>query len=233
MRAIHLSNEKKRDAQVGYESKSSKNALTYKTADGGSTINERYLKYTQATSAESLAAQNGDDLTDAILSGDPEIDMEMEGRKLAELKKVYLDPAGKVAYSVTLTEHIFLPDGTEKGTRPQTQSQANVSLDELPLRWTGKLFPKSDALRKFVFTRSYQVCHVNGLTFDFLYDMAKTLAEKKALMLIGAGEKGVGPLVFSKGGTSYRAFLEGRVDGSKYMLILRLTNLELKELPNA
>ena len=52
-------------------------------------------------------------------------------------------------------------------------------------------------------------------------------------MLIGAGEKGVGPLVFTKGGTSYRAFLEGRVDGDKYMLILRLTNLELKEIPNA
>ena len=61
MRAIHLSNEKKRDAQVGYESKAAKNALTYKTADGGSTINERYLKFTQATSTESLTAQKGDD----------------------------------------------------------------------------------------------------------------------------------------------------------------------------
>lgn len=233
MRAIHLSNEKKRDAQVGFESKASKNVLTYKTADGGSTINERYLKFTQATSVESLTAQNGDDLTEAILAGDPEVDMEMEGRKLSELKKVYLNAAGKIAYSVTMTEHIFLPDGTEKGTRPQTQNPANISLDDLPLRWTGKLFPKSDALRKFVFTRSYQVCHVNGLTYDFLYDMAKTLAEKKALMLIGAGEKGMGPLVFTKGGTSYRAFLEGRVEGDKYMLILRLTNLELKEIPNA
>ena len=233
MRAIHLSNEKKRDAQVGYESKSSRNELTYRTADGSPAINERYLKFTQATSMESLTAQNGDDLTDAILSGDPEIDMEMEGRKLSEVKKVYLDSAGKVAYSVTLTEHIFLPDGTEKGTRPLTQSLANVSLDELPLRWTGKLFPKSEALRKFVFTRSYQISHVNGLTFDFLYDMAKTLAEKNALMLIGAGEKGTGPLVFTKGGTPYRAFLEGRIDGGRYMLILRLTNLELKELPNA
>lgn len=233
MRAIHLSNEKKRDAQVGYDSKTAKTTLYYKTADGGSTINERYLKFTQGTSVETLTAQNGADLTEAILSGDPEIDMEMEGRKLSELKKVFLNPAGKVAYSVTLTEHIFLPDGTEKGTRPQTQNPANISLDDLPLRWTGKLFPKSDALRKFVFTRSYQVCHVNGLTYDFLYEMAKTLAEKKSLMLIGAGEKGVGPLVFTKGGTSYRAFLEGRVDGDKYMLILRLTNLELKELPNA
>ena len=44
------------------------------------------------------------------------------------------------------------------------------------------------------------------------------------------GPKGVGPLVMANGGTSYRAFLEGRVDGDRYALILRLTNLELKPL---
>jgi hypothetical protein len=34
----------------------------------------------------------------------------------------------------------------------------------------------------------------------------------------------------ANGGTPYRAFLEGRVDGDKYALILRLTNMELKSL---
>jgi hypothetical protein len=34
----------------------------------------------------------------------------------------------------------------------------------------------------------------------------------------------------SNGGTPYRAFLEGRVDGDKYALILRLTNMELKSM---
>ena len=87
------------------------------------------------------------------------------------------------------------------------------------------------ALRMFVFTKKYQVKHVNGLTYDFLYDMAKQLAEKNAMMLIGSGLKGVGPIVLSDGGTNYRAFLEGRIDGEKYCLILHLTNLELKALP--
>ena len=32
------------------------------------------------------------------------------------------------------------------------------------------------------------------------------------------------------GGTPYRAFLEGRIQGDSYALILRLTNLELKSL---
>jgi hypothetical protein len=35
----------------------------------------------------------------------------------------------------------------------------------------------------------------------------------------------------ANGGTPYRAFLEGRVEGDRYALILRLTNLELKEIP--
>ena len=61
--------------------------------------------------------------------------------------------------------------------------------------------------------------------------MAKKLADAKSMMLMGAGAKGIEPLVMSNGGTPYRAFLEGRVDGDKYALILRLTNLELKEIP--
>ncbi len=82
----------------------------------------------------------------------------------------------------------------------------------------------------FVFSKKYQIKHINGLTYDFLFDMARQLAEKKAVMLVGGGSKGVAPLVLANGGTSYRAFLEGRVEGEKYCLILHLTNLELKVL---
>ena len=141
MRAIHLSNDKKRDAQVGFEAKSADAKLFFRTADGGNTVNERYLKFTAATSPEALTAKYGD-LTEALISGDPEIDFEKVGKKLSGLKKVYLASDGKVAHSVTLTEHIYLPDGTEKGTRPVVQTPANIALDELPLRWTGKLVPK-------------------------------------------------------------------------------------------
>ena len=38
------------------------------------------------------------------------------------------------------------------------------------------------------------------------------------------------PIVMANGGTPYRAFLEGRVDGDRYALILRLTNMELKSI---
>jgi hypothetical protein len=60
--------------------------------------------------------------------------------------------------------------------------------------------------------------------------MAKQLHEADAMMLLGAGTKGVEPLVVNNGGIPYRAFLEGRVTSDGYALILRLTNMEVKSI---
>jgi hypothetical protein len=49
------------------------------------------------------------------------------------------------------------------------------------------------------------------------------------LLLLGGGAKGNEPLTFRRGGLSYRGFLEGRVDGPRYALILHLSNQELKQ----
>ena len=84
-----------------------------------------------------------------------------------------------------------------------------------------------------IFGRTYQLTHTNGLTFDFLFAMAKDLHEQQVLMLLGAGPKGVDPLVFQEEGRPYRAFLEGRVRGEEYLLLMHLSNLELKPLPEA
>ena len=182
------------------------------------------------TEQDVLLEHYADSLAEALIAEDPEIDLEKVGLKLEGLKKVFLTEEGKVAYGVTLTEHVFNPDGTEKETRPESTTTGNIALEGMPVRWTGKMMPKADALRRFVFKKSYQLRHVNGLTFDFLQAMAKKLSDAGAMMLVGAGAKGVAPLVLSTGGTPYRAFLEGRVQGDSYALILRLTNLELKSL---
>jgi hypothetical protein len=60
--------------------------------------------------------------------------------------------------------------------------------------------------------------------------MAKELYEKKSLMLLGAGLKGNEPLIFQDNGKPYRAFLEGRIDGEGYLLLMHLSNLELKSI---
>lgn len=231
MRKINISNDSKRDAEVAFGTIFSRPKPSYVTSDGAKVSNQRLLRATMATTDMALSEKYGEGLADALVAEDPEIDMELMGLQLDTLKKVYINADQKVAYGVSLNEHVFLADGTPKEVRPESTTTANIALEGVPLRWTGKLIPKVKAMRMFMFKKSYQVQHVNGLTFDFLYDMAKKLHEANAMMLLGAGAKGVEPLVMANGGTPYRAFLEGRVEGDRYALILRLTNLELKEIP--
>ena len=230
MRKINLSNDSKRDAEVAYGTSFHRPSPVYKTADGKRGQSERRVKATMSTTDAALLAQYDAGLADALIAGDPEVDMERFGLKVEGVKKVFITPGQKVAYGVTLNEHVYLPDGTEKEVRPESTTSANIATDGIPIRWTGKLIPREKAMRMFMFKKSYQVQHVNGLTYDFLFDMAKKLAEADSMMLVGGGPKGVEPLVMANGGTPYRAFLEGRVDGDKYALILRLTNMELKSL---
>ena len=232
MRKINISNDTRRDAEVAFGGTIHRFQPVYKTSDGKRGVNERRVRCTMKTTDEALLNQYGDDLTSALIDGNPEIDMEQFGLKVEGLKKVYLTAKQKVAYGVTLNEHVYLPDGTEKEIRPETTTTANIAVDGFPLRWTGKMIPKQKAMRMFMFKKNYQVQHVNGLTFDFLYDMAKKLADADAMLLLGGGAKGNEPVVMAGGGTPYRAFLEGRVEGDRYALILRLTNMELKKIDN-
>ena len=73
----------------------------------------------------------------------------------------------------------------------------------------------------------------DGLTYDFLHGLAKSLDEADEMVLLGAGESGRDPVVFQTNGLPWRGFLEGRVDGVKYQLLLRLSNLELKKAGGA
>ena len=230
MRKINLSNDSKRDAEVAYGTTFHRPSPIFKTSDGKCVVSRRCVRASVDTADDALLARYGDRLPEELVQSNPEVDMELFGRLVEGVKKVYLTSAGKVAYGVTLSEHVYLPDGTEKEVRPDSTTEANIALEGVPVRWTGKLIPREKAMRMFVFKKSYQVQHVNGLTYDFLFDMAKKLADADAMMLVGGGPKGVAPLVMGIGGTPYRAFLEGRVDGDRYALILRLTNLELKPI---
>ena len=98
------------------------------------------------------------------------------------------------------------------------------------MRWTGKKMPKSKVVVSFAFKRTIQLKHVDGLTFDYLFDMAKELHDEDVMVLIGAGSKGKDPLIFQANGMPYRGFLEGRVNGKKYQLLLHLSNMELKKI---
>lgn len=229
MKAINLSNEAKRNAHVGIEPKNGNIATKTVHAGGKQHENVRLLKATINTVVDRLQAQYGEDLTDTILNSDAEVDIERVGMRLQRTKKVYIDAQGRIAHRLTFREAVFGVDGVEKEERKPQDLDANINVDA-PVRWTGKLIPIDKAVKMFVFAQTHQLKHLDGLSYDFLYDMAKMLHEKRAMMLLGAGVKGVGPLVFSRGATPYRAFLSGRIDGEKYCLLLHLTNLELKQI---
>ena len=126
-------------------------------------------------------------------------------------------------------EIIFDKDGNEKERRVPEDRVSNIT-DELPIRFTKFKLKRNDAVRKFVFSRTLQLWHSDGLTFDFLFNIAKELDENDEMMLIGAGEKGKEPLIFQNNGLPWRAFLEGRIQGNSYALLMRLSNLELKSV---
>lgn len=229
MKAINISNEAKRNAHVGIEPKNGTIATKTIHAGGKKHENVRLLKVSLTSLLDCLQSQYGDDLTDTILNSDAEVDMERVGMRLRRIKKVYIDQQGRIAHRLSFREVVFNVDGSEKEERRPEDLDANINVDA-PVRWTGKLIPVDKAVKMFVFAATHQLRHVDGLTYDFLYDIAKMLHEKKCMMLLGAGVKGMGPLVFSRGATPYRAFLSGRVDSNKYCVLLHLTNLELKQI---
>jgi hypothetical protein len=227
-RYIHLSDTKGRDAEVVFTSKTKKPKVKFVTSSGEDVQTVRVLKGGVANSYEGMMQVHGDGeaIAQAMLSGDPEIDLQLTGRFIQGSSRVYIDSALKPVSRISKKEVVYAPDGTVKEERIPKELMANI-LAEVALK-PGKLFPKKDMYNKLVFAKKYQLHHINGLTFDFLFEMAKELHEKESLMMIGGGVKGNEPLVFQDGGKTYRAFLEGRVKGNTYLLLLHLSNLELK-----
>jgi len=229
MRTINITNEKKRDAQVCMEATMKPSGIRRTLKGGGDYFNVKTLKQNLSLAFETLS-KNYDDLVqmgNAIIDGDPEIDMEIIGKRISGTQKLYLNKDNKIAYRVNMMQIIKDPSGAEKERRDLAKALSNVTGESI-VQWTGRKFPKSEAIRKFVFQRKLQLKHISGLTYDFLYGMAKDLHETKSLMFVGSGKKGSGPLILTQGGEPYRGFLEGRIDGDKYCLILHLTNMEIK-----
>jgi hypothetical protein len=88
---------------------------------------------------------------------------------------------------------------------------------------------KQEVVRKFFFKRTMQLGHVDGISFDFLKGMAQELHDENVMVLLGAGEAGKDPLIMQMNGSPYRGFLEGRIQGDSYILLLHLSNMELKK----
>ena len=189
---------------------------------------KRFVSSTRESSHEALKQRLGENYGQLLVDGDPEIDMEQTGLFIDQTQTIYLDGDGEALFvEPEVVEILFDQQGDEKERRDPIDTLSNVDT-AAPVRWTGKKVPITEAVSLFAFQRRLQLFHVNGITFDFLFDISMTLHESQSLMLVGDGAKGSEPLIFRANGKPYRGFLHGRVDDTRFQLFLLLSAMELK-----
>jgi hypothetical protein len=225
MFTLHLENEG-RSARVG---------LSAPTAEKIAAPLEQVTPAGKVKRVQALNGQNHLPSTTAshLIEGDPELDLQLAGRLMRDATAVYLDSsAGKptIATEFKEIEVVYTPDGQEKERRNTVFRTANVDTTT-PLKIVRRI-PVKDCLTRFAFRGIQQLVHTDGLTFDFLHGLAKSLQESQSMALVGAGPKGANPLVLRDGGTPFRAFIYGETEGSgddaRYRLLLLLSDQELK-----
>lgn len=170
-----------------------------------------------------------------FITEDPELNQDRAGYFLESelLSMAYYDPEDPLPRPVSnfqVIDIVITAQGEEKERRPHLIRKANIN-DLQPVK-VGRRIPLTQALTSFVFRLTYQIVHEDGLTKDFLFDLAKDLHQKQEVALLGAGSKGNQPLVIRDKGSPYRAFLYGEIGtgdlADHYKLLLLLSDQELK-----
>jgi len=224
---IHISNASARNATVvavGVKSK----LQSIPAKDGSPVSFRRYIAAGEKTLHLDLVEKYGENYSKQLIESDPEIDLETVGRTIEGTTSVLMDKSGNPLYCAPeIYEIIYGVDGSEVERRTPVDIAPNIN-EEVPIKWTGRLIPRADLVRKFAIKRSMQIKHADGVTFDFLHAIAKELEEKDSVMLLASGADGKSPLILQTNGTPYRGFLEGRTKGDGFILLLHLSNMELK-----
>jgi hypothetical protein len=224
---IHISNAANRDATVVATSAPAREK-TIPSKAGKPVRFQRYVAVGEGKLHENLVEEFGDAYTQKLIDADAEIDFEMVGRTIESTNTVLLDKDGQPLFCAPeILEIIYGPDGREQERRTPVEIAPNIN-EEIPIKWTGKLIARADLVRKYAIKRSMQLRHVDGVTYDFLYAIAKELDEKDSVMLLGGGDGGKGPLVLQANGSPYRGFLDGQIEGDRYILLIHLSSMELK-----
>jgi len=227
-RRIRLSDHRGRDATVMLVPISHRLERRYRYLEGSPVESVRRIKSTMDTHSDVLLKRypDPDDLARILTAEDPEVDLELAGRTTGSCDSVHLDAGSTVIYSPGIMEIRYGPDGTEIERRPRRVRPANTVTAGPPV-WSGMLVPVDDAVRRYAFTRAYQVMHRNALEFDFLFGIASYLHERESMVLVGTGRNGRGPLVLERNGPGYRGFLHGKIIGDAMRLLLYLSAYEL------
>lgn len=169
----------------------------------------------------------------ALSAADPEIDLELAGLAVSsdDLSPAWFDASAAEPRAIGDFEDLDLivdEQGVEKQRRPHLVRRPNID-DVHPVR-LGRRLPLIEALGSIVVKRVLQLAHTDGLSFEFLREIAAELMASGSLAVLGAGAKGNQPLVLREHGKAYRALLAGEVNEGGYQLLLLLSDQELKRV---
>ncbi len=203
MAEINLTDSRDRDARVNAESVTISSEYRWIDEEDLQVNSKKILRSVLGNDIGTLEKEQGDldKVAEALISEDPEIDVETYGRFLSETSRAYLNPDNEIIHHLSRQEVIFTPDGKERERKQLEIEEPNLA-GEVPLQWSGKKMPKEECIRKFVFSGKMQIQHINGLIYDFLFQMAKELSETNSLMILGGGAKDMKHLIFRRGGLS-------------------------------
>lgn len=234
IRYIKIEDSNKIDAEITFKSIRRGNEIYMALENGEKPINKRIIKLSKETSVDFLIGKEhptDDDyseFSDRLIKKDDEIDFNLFGKYIDKVDKIYTNKNLDPVYNVNISEQILDTKGELVEEKDKVFSKSNINGESI-VKWTGKYIPKKKLYNKVVLSSKYQIKHINGLTFDFLFKIAKDLHEKDSFMMLGGG-KGNEPLVLNDGGRPYRAFLEGKIKDQSYVLIIHLSNQEYKSI---
>ena len=185
MKVINIADAKNRNSRVAMEHKKRPLLTRYVDENQQAVQSIRAIKNTLETDLQSLTKDHSlEELSQQLIDGDPELDFELFGKRVTDTVRIYLNSNNEPASGVSIKEMMYSPQGELQEERPLLIVENNIN-SEVPLKWSGRLMPKAECFKKFVFSNAFQIRHVDGLTFDFLYNMAKELDENNAMLFWG------------------------------------------------
>lgn len=186
------------------------------------------LKATAQTHPEALMARWSDpaDLACALITGDPEIDLDWAGRKIGKSQRIWLDGDGQPIYAPKLEQVRHNEHGVIIQRRPLRVCPGNLVPPAAPI-WSGVMLARREVLSRYALRQAWQLMHGNSLEYDFLLELARWLDERGQMALVGRGRNGRSPLIISRGARPCLGFLDGRVQGETMRLVLYLAAGEL------
>jgi len=204
---------------------------TYITPYGDKTKYQRFLIFDLEKRPELLLQDKK--FFENIRDSDVDVNIEFTGRFIKKTRRITVGNDYTPVYNYMMYDVLELPDGSLK-ERVHQQTQGNI-MQEIPVRISQELYDPKELMMSYIFRQNLCIRHTNGLSFKFLYDLAKKLADLNKFARVDTFNlktKKREPLILYDGGRKFpRAFLEGRIKGKGYCLILHLSDQELK-IPN-